>query len=137
MFFFLTCCSISFPLFAPLNSVIYVFVISMLFILLSCSKNFFYINIIKHGFFVLFNKQTQSSSTNPMLSQFPFMLHLRCANPLFFLKGFICFNCSYTAFILIYPHCFLLYPIYKLYWLRVILFSHATLTYTQRFQTLS
>ena len=41
-------------------------------------------------FLLLFNKQTQSSSTNPMLSQFPFMLHLRCANPLFSLKGFTC-----------------------------------------------
>ena len=50
VFFFWACCSISFPLFAPLKSVIYVHVISMLFILLSCSKNFFYINIIKHGF---------------------------------------------------------------------------------------
>ena len=54
-----------------------------------------------------------------------------------FLKWFLCFDGPYTGFILIYPHWFLLYPFYKVCWLRVVLFSHSALTHTHRFQTLS
>ena len=42
-----------------------------------------------------------------------------------------------TAFTLICSHCFLFRPHNKLCWLRVVLFSHAALTHTYRFQTLS
>ena len=61
----------------------------------------------------------------------------QCANPLCFLKWFLCFDGPYTVFILIYPHWFLLYPFLKVCWLRVVLFSHAALTHTHRFRTLS
>ena len=70
---------------------------------------------------------------------FRFMFHLTCMCKPAVLPQMIvlCFDGPYTVFILIYPHWFLLYPFKKVCWLRVVLFSHAALTHTHRFQTLS
>ena len=71
------CCSISFPLFALLNSAIHVDIIFMLFTLQSCVKTYSY-QKWNMDFFVLFNQQTQSLFTNTMCF-FPFyMFHLKC-----------------------------------------------------------
>ena len=70
---------------------------------------------------------------------FRFMFHLTCMCKPAVLPQMIvlCFEGPCTVFILIYPHWFLLYPFKKVCWLRVVLFSHAALTHTHRFQTLS
>ena len=69
---------------------------------------------MKHGFsFVLFNQQTQSLFTNTMFFFVLCSISHACANPLCFLKWFLCFDGPYTVFILIYPHWFLLYPFKK------------------------
>ena len=93
---------------------------------------------MKHEFFVLFNQQIQSLFTNTMFF-FRVMFHLTCMCKPAVLPQMIvlCFDGPYTVFILIYPHWFLLYSFKKVCWLRVVLFSHAALTHTHRFQTLS
>ena len=71
---FLMCCSISFPLFALLNSAI----IFMLLTLQSCVK-LIHIKNETWCFFVLFNQQTQSLFTNTMFFSFyvPSHMHLQ------------------------------------------------------------
>ena len=97
----------------------------MLFTLQSCVKTYSY-QKWNMGFFVLFNQQTLSLFTNSMFFLLCSISHA-FANPLCFLKWFICFDYPYTVFILIYPHRFLLYPVDKVCWLRVVLISHAAL----------
>ena len=93
---------------------------------------------MKHGVFLFFQ------SANPkFVHHYHVFFFVLCSishaftNPLCFLKWFLCFDSPYTVFILIYPHWFLLYSFYKVCWLRVVHFSHAALTHTHRFQTLS
>ena len=92
---------------------------------------------MKHGFFLFFSI-SKPKVYSPIPCFFRFMFHLTCiCKPLCFLKWLLCFDGPYTVFILIYPHWSLLYPLYKVCWLRVVLFSNAALTHTHRFQTLS
>ena len=113
------CCSISFPLFASLNSAIHVDIIFMLFTLQSCVKPMHIKNETWNFLFF-------SISKPKVYSPIPCFFFVLCsishafANPLCFLKRFLCFDGPYTVFILIYPHCnwFLLYPFYKVYLLR-------------------
>ena len=110
--FFLMCCSISFPLFELLNSAIHVDIIFVLFTLQSCVKLIYIKNetwkflsgwrwerIVEMVFFVLVNQQTQSYLPIPCFF-FRFMfLSYAFANPLCFLKWFLCFDGPYTGFI--------------------------------------
>ena len=75
LMFFLMCYSISFLLFALLNSAYHVEIIFMLFTLQSWVKLIHIKN--ETWIFVLFNQQTQSLFTNTMFF-FRFMFHFRC-----------------------------------------------------------
>ena len=93
------CCPISFPLFELLNSANHVDIISMLFTLQSCVKLIY----IKNETWIFFSFQ----SANPKFIYQYHVFFVLCsisyafANPLCFLKWFLCFDGPYTGFILI------------------------------------